>query len=277
MQSFIANVVIIVGFAAAGGWLATKTTEVLAGRTLPLAAMVAVSGVLAFWVFHVVFGAVAILLSLCLAWALLALAVIDWLEFRLPELLTLPLIAAGLIGSAFLPGRDILDDVTLPPILFLAAESPFHVGSAAVQALMQVTAHSIAAAAAYLTLSLIAWSYHLLRGREGMGTGDPTLAAAAGAWLGLETLPSVLFLASVTGFVWALVAGLFGGREPLSQRIPFGVPLSLAIWTVWLYGESLSVNWVIPVALVALLAWLHPQETEQRSSADDGATDPPHN
>jgi leader peptidase (prepilin peptidase)/N-methyltransferase len=261
MQSFAANVAVIAGFAIVGGWLAMKTTQVLAGRTLPLVTMMAVCGMLALWAFHVVFGAIAILLSLGLAWGLFALAAIDWLEFRLPDLLTLPLVAVGLIASAFLPDADILNDTTLPVARFLAGAIPFHAGSGTVQALSQVTAHSIAAAAAYLMLSLSAWSYRLVRGRDGMGLGDAKLAAVAGAWLGLEPLPSVLLLASVAGIVWVLVAGLFGGRESLSQRIPFGVPLSLAIWTVWLYGASISAAWIIPVALAALLAWHHPPET----------------
>jgi leader peptidase (prepilin peptidase)/N-methyltransferase len=235
---------------------------------------ISVSGVLALWTFHVVFVAAAIVLSLCLAWGLFALAAVDWLEFRLPDLLTLPLIAAGLIASAFLPGSDVLDDVTLPPIRFLAAAIPFHAGSAMVQALSLVTAHAIAAAAAYLCLSLIAWSYRLLRGREGMGLGDAKLAAAAGAWLGLEPLPSVLLLASIAGIAWILASTLFRGREALSQRIPFGVPLSLAIWIVWLYGPSPGVAWLIPVAAVVLLARLHPPGTGQKPLHEE-VNDPP--
>jgi leader peptidase (prepilin peptidase)/N-methyltransferase len=94
----------------------------------------------------------------------------------------------------------------------------------------------VAAAIGYTVLWLIAWSYRRLRGQEGLGMGDAKLAAAAGAWLGLAPLPSVLLLASVAGILWIAIASSLSGRAELSKRIPFGVPLAAAVWIVWLYG-----------------------------------------
>jgi leader peptidase (prepilin peptidase)/N-methyltransferase len=236
MQLFVGYAAVAIGFAIAGGWLIVKTTESFAGRTLPMIPATVASGVFALWAIHVVFGAVAIVLSLCLAWGLLALAAVDWLAFRLPDRLTLPLAAAGLIASALLPAAGLLDDVILAPLRSATQVLPFHVGSAGVEMLSRVSVHAFAATAAYLAMALIAWLYLRVRGREGMGFGDAKLAAAAGAWLGLEPLPSVLLLASIAGIIWILVAALIRGRAALSQRIPFGLPLSLAIWIVWLYG-----------------------------------------
>jgi hypothetical protein len=50
----------------------------------------------------------------------------------------------------------------------------------------------IGAAAGFAALFLIARLYSLLRGREGLGGGDPKLFAAIGAWLGWTQLPFVL-------------------------------------------------------------------------------------
>jgi len=192
-------------FTIGGGWLAARATAALASRPMPLPAAMAACGVLAGWTFYVVFGATAFLLSLSLAWALLVLAIVDWLDFRLPDLLTLPLIGGGLLASEILPAEH-------------------------------VSEHAAAAAIAYGALWVIGWRYQRLRGQEGLGMGDAKLAAGAGAWLGLGPLPSVLLLASIVGILWVTIAAIFRGQEELSKRIPFGVPLSVAVWIVWLYG-----------------------------------------
>jgi leader peptidase (prepilin peptidase)/N-methyltransferase len=192
-------------FTIVGGWLAARVTTALASRPLPLPLAMAACGVVAAWTFHVVFGTTAFLLSLCLAWGLLVLAIVDWLDFRLPDLLTLPLVAGGLLAAVVLPAEHVWD-------------------------------HTAAAAIGYTVLWLIAWSYRRLRGQEGLGMGDAKLAAAAGAWLGLAPLPSVLLLASVAGILWIAIASSLSGRAELSKRIPFGVPLAAAVWIVWLYG-----------------------------------------
>jgi len=198
-------------FTIGGGWLAARATAALASRALPLPLAVTACGVLAAWAFHVVFGATAFLLSLCLAWGLFVLAIVDWMDFRLPDLLTLPLVACGLVAAAILPAEHVWD-------------------------------HAAAAAIAYTALWIIAWSYRRLRGQEGLGMGDAKLAAAAGAWLGLGPLPSVLLLASVAGILWIAIATIFRGRAELSKRIPFGLPLTAAVWIVWLYGPLTFTN-----------------------------------
>jgi leader peptidase (prepilin peptidase)/N-methyltransferase len=119
--------------------------------------------------------------------------------------LNFPLIATGLLTAIVLPSERILD-------------------------------HAAAALLGYAAFAGIAWLYHRLRGQHGLGLGDAKLAAAAGAWLGVAALPSVLLLASVTGILWIAARTLVYGRSALSERIAFGLPLCLAIWLVWLYG-----------------------------------------
>jgi leader peptidase (prepilin peptidase) / N-methyltransferase len=144
-------------------------------------------------------------LTFGLAWALLVLAIIDALVFRLPDLITLPLIAAGLIVSLLLPQPSLL-------------------------------AHTIGAAAGFAVLYLISLAYRRARALEGLGLGDAKLTSAAGAWLGWQALPAVILIASAAGLVWFGLAFARRGRAALNEQIPFGVPLCFATWLVWLYG-----------------------------------------
>jgi leader peptidase (prepilin peptidase)/N-methyltransferase len=143
--------------------------------------------------------------SLALAWSLVCLAAIDLTAYRLPDVLTLPLLAAGLAVAFLLPGRPILD-------------------------------HLAGAIVGWSALAALAWAFRRWRGVEGMGLGDAKLFGAAGAWLGWAALPSVMLVSCAAAFLWVgfrvLRRGLAAGRE----RIAFGVPLSLAILAVWLEG-----------------------------------------
>jgi leader peptidase (prepilin peptidase)/N-methyltransferase len=143
--------------------------------------------------------------TMVLAWVLLVLGAIDMLAFRLPDFLTLPLIAAGIFVSLRLPDYD--------PI-----------------------AHVAGAAIGFAVLSGISVAYRAARGREGLGLGDAKLAAAAGAWLGWRALPSLVLIACAAGFVAIGIGVILRGKTALNEQIAFGVPLCLAFWIVWLYG-----------------------------------------
>jgi leader peptidase (prepilin peptidase)/N-methyltransferase len=142
-----------------------------------------------------------------LGWALLALAWIDWRHFRLPDVLTLPLLLGGLAVTWMEAPEDLTD-------------------------------HAIGAAVAYLGFRALAWGYKMIRGRDGLGQGDAKLLAAAGAWLGWVALPQVILIAAVCGIVVALVTAVRLGRLDGGGRIPFGPSLSFSIWVVWLYGSD---------------------------------------
>jgi leader peptidase (prepilin peptidase) / N-methyltransferase len=137
-----------------------------------------------------------------LGWTLLALAWIDAEHFYLPDVLTLPLLLAGLAATWWLQPDALAD-------------------------------HALAAAVSYGGLRLLGWSYRVLRGQEGLGQGDAKLLAAAGAWLGLLALPWVLLTAALLGLATA-VPGLVRGAQASTLRVPFGPPLALAIWALWL-------------------------------------------
>jgi len=143
--------------------------------------------------------------SLGLAWCLVCLAAIDLAVYRLPDSLSLPLLAVGLVVTLFLPGRPVLT-------------------------------HLAGAAAGWGVLAGLSWAFRRWRGVEGIGPGDAKLLGAAGAWLGWEVLPSVLLIACGAAFLMVGVGLLRHGRAALHERIAFGAPLCLAILAVWLEG-----------------------------------------
>jgi leader peptidase (prepilin peptidase) / N-methyltransferase len=143
--------------------------------------------------------------TVLLGGALVALSSIDAVSYRLPDTLTLPLIALGLAACAVLGWDDV-------PI------------------------RAAAAAFGYGTLYLVARVYLRARGRHGLGLGDAKLFAAAGAWLGFDGLPSVLLIASLTALAAAALAYARGMAVTAGTAIPFGPFLAYGFWLVWLYG-----------------------------------------
>jgi leader peptidase (prepilin peptidase)/N-methyltransferase len=143
--------------------------------------------------------------SCLLGWTLLGLAMIDHRHFLLPDVLTLPLIPAGLavayaIEPALLPG------------------------------------HILGALAGFAAFAAIAFVYRRLRRREGLGLGDAKLLAAAGAWLGWQALPGLVVIAAVCALAIALARTVAGDALSATTKIAFGSYLALAFWLVWLLG-----------------------------------------
>ena len=152
-----------------------------------------------------VLGPAPMVVTALLGWSLLLIAAVDARHFWLPDWLTLPLLAGGLIVTALFDRPALID-------------------------------HLIGAAVGFAVLWGIAALYRRARGREGLGGGDFRLLAAAGAWTGWMGLPSVLLWASVAGL--SLVLARLVLKQPVSaeDRLPFGVFLALGIWMTWLYG-----------------------------------------
>jgi leader peptidase (prepilin peptidase) / N-methyltransferase len=91
--------------------------------------------------------------------SVMTLSVIDVNSQRLPDRLTLPLTAAGLLLSILFQWGN--------PAMRLAA-----------------------AVVGYALMYAIALGYERLRQRPRLGLGDAKLFAAAGAWLGFDGLPT---------------------------------------------------------------------------------------
>ena len=142
-----------------------------------------------------------------LGWALLAMSWIDWRHMILPDVLTLPLVLAGLALSVWLDPDNIY-------------------------------AHAIGAALGYLLFMGVAWVYRALRGRDGLGEGDAKLLAASGAWVTWQGLAQIMLIAALIGLCLAAARMLAGRKVEAQTAIPFGPCLAFATWLVWLYGPA---------------------------------------
>lgn len=134
---------------------------------------------------------------------LLLLAVLDLTQFWLPDRVTLPLLAAGLGCS-------------------VAGLGPAPIDAA------------VGAIAGYASLAIVAALYVRLRGRTGLGGGDPKLFAAIGAWTGWASLPIVLTIAAATGLL--VLLGLRITRRVklhAALPVPFGALLAASAWPLW--------------------------------------------
>lgn len=88
----------------------------------------------------------------------------------------------------------------------------------------------IGAGAGYLLLAGLAFTYRRIRGRQGIGGGDPILLGGIGAWLGWQELPFILLAAALSGLLLATALRLT--RRPRAswqrQRVPLGTCLAFA-------------------------------------------------
>jgi leader peptidase (prepilin peptidase)/N-methyltransferase len=198
--------------AAPAGLLAARVTAGARGQPAPgegcappRAGLVTATVVAFAWAALVVPPGWVLAISLALGWTLICLAAIDLAVFRLPDAFTLPLLGAGLAVAWVLPGAPVAE-------------------------------HLVAAAGGWALLAGLALGYRAWRGVEGLGLGDAKLLGAAGAWLGVRALPSVLLIACLAAFAWVGVLAVRRGTLAARTRIAFGAPLSLAIWIVWLHG-----------------------------------------
>lgn len=137
-------------------------------------------------------------------WLLLALAALDVTEFWLPDRLTGTLALAGLATGLLGVEPGLRDRV-------------------------------IGGVAGFGALWAIGAGYKMLRGREGLGGGDPKLLGAIGLWLGWAMLPAVLLLAALTGLALVGIGMVLGRRMTLADRVPFGALLAIAAYPAWLF------------------------------------------
>ena len=145
-----------------------------------------------------------LLASVVLGLPLAALSAIDVREYRLPDALTLPLAAAGVLVSWWLAPASLWWTIASMVIGFVV-------------------------------LAGFGMLYRYVRGREGLGLGDAKLFAASGAWLGLEGLPGVLLVACVAAIL-ALLGAAWRSQISAATRVPFGPFLAFGTWIIWLYG-----------------------------------------
>ena len=88
------------------------------------------------------------------------------------------------------------------------------------------------------SLYLIAWSYHLLTKKEGMGGGDIKLLAMIGAVVGWKGVLFTIFVASVVGTVSGVLV-MLRQKQDLKLAVPFGPFLSIGAISYIFFGSSL--------------------------------------
>jgi leader peptidase (prepilin peptidase)/N-methyltransferase len=147
----------------------------------------------------------ALMITVLLGWALLALAAMDLRSLFLSDALTLPLIPAGLAACLRLEPDAIWE-------------------------------HALASLAAAGILAGLALAYRRARGRDGLGYGDVKLFAAAGAWTGALGLGTVLLWAVVVNVLLLAVERGAGRQVSAETRVPIGTGLALGLWLTWLHG-----------------------------------------
>jgi leader peptidase (prepilin peptidase)/N-methyltransferase len=93
------------------------------------------------------------------------------------------------------------------------------------------------------TLYLVAFGYHRLTGKEGMGGGDIKLLAMMGAFLGWKAVPFIIFTSSLTGsFVGVSIMLL--KKKDSKLAIPFGPYLAFGALLYIFYGQPL-IRWYL--------------------------------
>ena len=99
----------------------------------------------------------------------------------------------------------------------------------------------IAGIIGFLSLFLLSWLYKILKGRKGMGEGDPPLLSMIAMFLGLPSIIPTLLLSSVLGLAAVAVlvsTGRLHGDKLSSRPIPFGPFLAMAALIYLFLGQS---------------------------------------
>lgn len=142
-------------------------------------------------------------------WLLLTLAALDAQYHWLPDRLTVALAAIGLAASFFVDSPD-----------------PFN--------------RIIGGAVGFFSLFLIGWSYRLLRGRDGLGGGDPKLLGAIGCWLGWTALPLVILGAALVGSLAAAMMHIRGQAVTAESALPLGCFMAITAFPLWLIQTTVG-------------------------------------
>ncbi|WP_353432510.1 A24 family peptidase [Polynucleobacter sp. MWH-UH23A] len=142
-----------------------------------------------------------VILKVVLITALIFLAYIDLHSFQLPNSITIPMIAVGLIFN------------TIGGLLYAGFASPLN--------------SLLGAIIGYALLWNLDQAYFQIKKQHGVGLGDAKLLSALGAWLGIEAIPSILLIASISGAIGG-VLWLRYQKQNIHTAFPFGPFLAFA-------------------------------------------------
>ena len=155
--------------------------------------------------------------ALFFVFALVALTGIDFKTQLLPDVITIPLMWAGIILSFW--------------SVFVPLETAV-----------------IGALVGYLSLWFVATLFKALFKKEGVGLGDAKLLAAIFAWVNIQYFPLVILIASVVGLIITIIHRLISQDKMTDKPLPFGAYLALGGILAMLYGKEM-VDWYIKILL----------------------------
>ena len=146
--------------------------------------------------------------ALGFTWCMIVLSAIDVETMLLPDVIVVPALWAGLLLSL---GNVFVD----------------------------LHSSLIGAVAGYLALWSVYMLFKVVTGKEGMGHGDFKLLALIGAWMGWQSLPAVILIASVIGAVLGITL-IAAARHDRGRPLPFGPFLAGAGWLELVWHEQLQ-------------------------------------
>lgn len=171
-----------------------------------------------------------------LTFVLVGLAVLDAEFLWVPDIVTYPSIAIGVMWW-FLQGEQVGWALHMP------SEIP--------EDAKEIGMRLIAVVAAAALILLIRWTYWLIRRREGIGLGDAKLMAMLGAWLGLSGALLSFAIGVMLGALFALIAlTVPAARRESSTWLAAKLPLG----TFLCIGGVISTLWGQPI-INAYLHW----------------------
>lgn len=149
--------------------------------------------------------------------SLVALSLIDWKHYILPDSITYPLIAAGILFAVVFPRH--LAEISIGPAL-LKSLLGMAVGGA--------------------VLWLIGRLGRSLFKKEAMGMGDVKLMAGVGAWQGWGMALFAIFIGALVASVVGVIL-IISKKAEFGSRIPFGPYLAIGSLITLFFGWDLLV------------------------------------
>ena len=186
------------------------------------------TGLLALYLYSL-FGLTAVFAKAAtLGAALLVLTVTDWRERLLPDWVTFPGMAAGLVFSQIVPIEDGAGRFFIR--LLGMDRIPVRLDSLLDSLLGAILGAGL--------LYLLGEVYFRLRGREGMGFGDVKMMAMVGFFVGPQIALVTIFLGAAAGSILGLAFIAASGKSS-AYELPFGSFLGVAAMIAAIWGKSM--------------------------------------
>jgi len=160
---------------------------------------------------------------------------VDYGHRILPNILTLPGTAAGILLSPFQARSFYADPLSRMAASFLWPGDPDLILCWAGSVLGAIVGAGF--------LLVVAVGYERLRRRQGLGMGDVKMMAMAGTFLGWPLVLLTITLGSVLCLVFGIFLIIFRGMN-LQAKLAFGVFLGIGVAISLFYGPQLFVWWL---------------------------------